>query len=136
MVKAMSFMAVNSMLHGGFTRMINELQLIKYSKVKLAYYNHVYDKSKNQESIYGQSNTYMPNVFSNFVSPSKYNGIKLSTSLSQKVSICKYEKEEPYMQLYFQTHHDCGAAGYHTHKFATTTKINEMVRYLIPLTQS
>ena len=48
MVEAMSFMVMNSMLHGGFTRMINELLLIKYSKVKLAYYNHVYDKSKKR----------------------------------------------------------------------------------------
>ena len=45
---------------------INELQSIRYSKVKLAYYDHVYDIGKKHIDMYGNLNSYVPNFFSSF----------------------------------------------------------------------
>lgn len=116
LLQMMVSMSSKSILFGTFSKSVNEVHQIKYSKSMINYLDFAYSSIINKQSII--TNEFVLDMFSTFLDRSKYNRIMLSERLLKKLFLQYISDKELYMQQSFQMQYDLGYARDHTHKYS------------------
>lgn len=117
LIQLLISLSTKSVLFGSFSKGVNEVYSISYSKSMINYLDHMHEVIENKK-IYFPNAEFIPDVFSSYLDKDNYSGLYLKEALLKRLFLMYVQKKEGYMQSSFQLNHDHGYAGDHTHKYS------------------